>query len=316
MENKNIILRAVHGSVLYGTNTPESDSDYKGIYLPSKEECFLNQIQSNISSTTGKPNSKNTKDDIDIEIFSLQQFIKLACNGEMIVIDMLHTPDNMILDSSEIWKKLKENRSKFYSKHLFGYIGYIKKQTAKYGIKGSRLNAMKELLDILESFTVVPNDKRLGSIWDKLPINEYCKMVDNPKEYRWRSYECCGKQLQENMTFEYAYEIIKRLYDNYGSRALLAQQNLGVDHKAVSHAFRAGLQLKEIYTTGNLIYPLKDAEFIRDIKIGKFHYMNDGIGEKLEELLVDVEELASKSTYPEKIDMKWFDDFIINCYRS
>ena len=316
MENRNIIVKSIFGSKLYGTDTPESDNDYKSVYLPTKEDCYLNRIEKTINHTTGKAFSKNTKDDIDEETFSLQYFFKLVYNGEMIVIDLLHAPLKDLIVCSDIWMEIRANRNRFYTRNLSGYIGYIRKQTAKYGIKGSRLNAMKELLDIIEPFTTFPNDKRLGSIWDKLPINEYCKMVDNPKEYRWKSYECCGKQLQENMTFEYAYEIIKRLYDSYGSRALLAQQNLGVDHKAVSHAFRAGLQLKEIYTTGNLIYPLKDADFIRDIKVGKFHYMNDGIGDKLEELLVDVEELALKSIYPEKIDMKWFDDFIINCYRS
>lgn len=316
MENKNIIVKSIFGSHLYGTDNENSDRDYKAVYLPSKEDCYLNRIEKSINHTTGKAYSKNSKDDIDEETFSLQYFFKLVYNGEMIVIDLLHAPVESLIVHTPIWSELRANRHRFYSKNLSGYLGYIRKQTAKYGIKGSRLNAMEELLKLLELFcTGLVNDRRLGFIWDKLPINEYCKYVDNPKEYRWKSYECCGKQLQENMTFEYAYEIIKRLYDSYGSRALQAQKNEGIDWKAVSHAFRAGLQLKEIYTIGNLIYPLKDATFIKNIKEGNFHYMNDGIGDKLEDLLVDVEELARTSTYPEKIDMEWFDDFIINCYR-
>ena len=82
MENKNIIVRSVFGSHLYGTETENSDHDYKGIYLPSKGDCFLNRVDSNISETTGKANSKNTKEDVDIDkkeedpINKVKDFIK------------------------------------------------------------------------------------------------------------------------------------------------------------------------------------------------------------------------------------------------
>ena len=316
MENKNIIVRSVFGSHLYGTETENSDHDYKGIYLPSKGDCFLNRVDSNISETTGKANSKNTKEDVDIEIFSLQEFMRLANNGEMIVIDLLHTPTHMILQDSDIWEDLRYFRSKFYTRNLAGYLGYIRKQTAKYGIKGSRLQAMEDVLNFLRNFSFKFGGDvvKLKDIWDRLPLNEYCRFVDNPKENRWLHYEVCGKQLQETMTAEYAYEIIKRMYDSYGERAQMAKKNEGIDWKAVSHAFRAGFQLKEIYSTGDLKYPLVDADYIRDIKVGKFHYMNDGIGEKLEEMLLEIEDLAKKSTYPDKMDKEWMENFILGCY--
>jgi predicted nucleotidyltransferase len=34
----NLIVKTIFGSRLYGTNNEESDLDYKGIYLPTKEE--------------------------------------------------------------------------------------------------------------------------------------------------------------------------------------------------------------------------------------------------------------------------------------
>ena len=48
MENKNFIIKSVFGSHLYGTDTPESDRDYKGIFIPSMEDCVLNQIKNTI----------------------------------------------------------------------------------------------------------------------------------------------------------------------------------------------------------------------------------------------------------------------------
>jgi hypothetical protein len=237
--------------------------------------------------------------------------MRLAVNGEMIVIDMLHAPMSAIIETSETWELLHDNRARFYSKNLSGYLGYIRKQTAKYSVKGSRLSAMEEVLAALSKYD---ESEKLVVAWGALPINDYCSMVENPKESRWRHYQCCGKQLQETMSIAYAKEIIQNTHDRYGARAELAKQNEGVDWKAVSHAFRAGLQLKEIYETGDLKYPLRDADYIRDVKVGKLHYVNDGIGERLDRLLVEVEALAGRSSFPEKINTKWLDDFVLSCY--
>lgn len=302
------IVKMIFGSHLYGTSTENSDKDFKGLFLPSKEDCFLGKISKAISFHTGDSFSKNTKDDIDEETFSLQYFLKLAINGEMIVIDMLHAPDDKIIEKSKIWERLKSNRSKFYTKNLAGYIGYIRKQTAKYGVKGSRLEAMKGVLSVLNG------TGRMADVWHFLPVNDYCFFVENPKEQRWKSYEVCGKQIQESMLISYAKEIIQKTFDRYGDRAKLAQANEGIDWKAVSHAFRAGYQLLEIYRTGDLKYPLESAKFLTDIKVGKMHYINDGIQEMLDKMLFDVEMEAANVALPEKVDVKWCEDFILEQY--
>lgn len=100
------IVKMLFGSHLYGTDTEESDKDYKGIFLPPFEDCVLNKIPKSLNKSTSGKDSKNTKDDIDEEIFSLQYFIKLACEGQTVAIDMLHAPDEMIIETSDIWKEL------------------------------------------------------------------------------------------------------------------------------------------------------------------------------------------------------------------
>jgi predicted nucleotidyltransferase len=307
----NLILKMIHGSHLYGTNSELSDKDYKGIYLPNINDCILNRISKTIQNKTKIGQGKNCPTDVDEEIFSLQYFIQLAINGEMIVLDMLHCPEQFLIQASPIWDKLHSYRSKFYSKNLAGYLGYIRKQTAKYCVKGSRLDAMKQVLDVLSKYD---GDLKLTQAWPKLPINEYSQIVTNPKENRYKFYSCCGKCLHETMSISYAKKIVEDTYNRYGDRAKAAQDNAGIDWKAVSHAFRAGLQLQEIYTTGDLKYPLKDAQIIKDIKYGKYHYVNDGIGEKLDNLLLVVEDLAKKSDFPEKIDKDFLNDFILSCY--
>jgi len=309
----NTIVKMIFGSNLYGTNTPDSDQDFKGIYLPSPSECYLGKIQKSINTSTGKNNFKNTKDDIDEEIFSLQYFLELGKNGEMIVIDMLHAPSDLIISTSPIWRVLQANRKRlFYSKNLSGYLSYIRTQTAKYGIKGSRLAAMKNLKEYLYKSPNL-NDK-MSTIWDNLPINKYCFHIDNSKENRWNHYECCGKQIISTQSIENAFILITNMYNSYGERAKQAEANNGIDWKAVSHAFRAGYQLNELYTTEDLKYPLKDAEFLKDLKLGKFHYKNDLIGEKLEKLYDDIIDLSNKSKFPDKVSDVELDNFIVGCY--
>jgi hypothetical protein len=49
-----IILQMKHGSHLYGTNTPLSDLDIKGIFLPTIEQIFLNNIPKHITKNSKK----------------------------------------------------------------------------------------------------------------------------------------------------------------------------------------------------------------------------------------------------------------------
>lgn len=118
----NRIVKMKFGAHLYGTATSDSDVDYKGIFLPSKDEVLLGRIPKSHSHSTGKHQSRNTKNDIDVEIYSLHYFVKHACDGQTVAMDMLHAPEDMILQSSNIWEAIIKNRHKFYTKNLKSFI--------------------------------------------------------------------------------------------------------------------------------------------------------------------------------------------------
>jgi len=308
----NLIVKSIFGSHLYGTNNKNSDTDYKGIYLPTMDDCYLNNISKSINNSTGNDDSKNGKDDVDEEIYSLQYFMRLALKGEMIVIDMIHTPDEFVVKKhSYLWDALRYNRKMFYSKTLHGYLGYIKTQTSKYGVKGERLDSMIKFKEFLSS---KPSHEKLSVMWDELPQNEFAMYVENIYNPTIGMYECCGKKFHDTVTVEYTLDIITRLSDNYGARAKMARDNEGIDWKAVSHAFRACYQLIEIYKTGDLIYPLERAEYIRDIKEGKLHFKDDNLSKKLDNLLVSANILAEGSDYPKKVNVHELNKFILKCY--
>ena len=95
-------VKILFGSHLYGTNTPDSDRDYKGVFLPTRREVLLGEIPKNITESTGNRYSKNGAGDVDTEMFSLHQFIKLAIDGQTVAFDMLHAPSEFILSGSPV----------------------------------------------------------------------------------------------------------------------------------------------------------------------------------------------------------------------
>lgn len=311
-EERNLIVKMIFGSHLYGTNTPRSDMDYKGVFMPTAEEILLGKIPRSINSSTKKRgDDKNSAEDVDTEFYSLHYFISLACEGETAALDMLHAPANMLIESSPIWDEIVANREKFYTKNLKAFIGYARRQASKYGIKGSRLNDAKTVLDFLMSKN---QSLRLSNIWAELPTGEHI-FKQPPNVNGERMYEVCGRKINESAHVSYSLDIVKRFHDAYGERAKQAADNKGIDWKAVSHALRAAYQVRQILTEGTITFPLKEAGFLILVKNGAYGYL-DEVAPELEALMNEVENLAEKSTLPEKADRKYWERFIIKHARQ
>jgi predicted nucleotidyltransferase len=300
-----IIVKMKFGAHLYGTATPDSDMDYKGIFLPTKEELLLGRVPKSHNYSTGKGESRNTKNDIDIELYSFHYFIKLACDGQTVAMDMLHAPENMILQKSNIWAAIVKNKQKFHTKNLRSFIDYARRQASKYGIKGSRINAALQVLEILKK---EDSSKKMREVWNQLPRVEHCYDVA-PDPNGMRQYQVCGKSFQESATIGYVIPIVEKFYNDYGRRAKLAAENKNIDWKAVSHALRAAYQTKEILTENTINFPLRTADFLIKVKQGKLDYLSE-VGPVLEVLMEEVESLALTSNLPQTVDRQFWDQFI------
>ncbi len=302
-----LIVKMKFGSHLYGTDTKESDVDYKGIFLPTKKEILLNDIPKCRSFSTGSDVEKNNPGDVDEEIYSIHYFLKLACDGQTVAMDMLHAPEKMLLESSDIWKEIVNEKQRFYTKNINSFVKYARRQASKYGIKGSRLNAALKVLSVLKT---KGSETKLRAVWQELPRNEYCHDTGvDPNGMR--QYQVCGKTFQESAAIGYVAPIIEKFYNDYGHRAKLAAENKNIDWKAISHAVRAAIQTKEILTTGTIKYPLKDAPFLLDIKSGRLDYTNK-VAPALESLMDEVENLVNESTLPDKVNVEYWKNFLCN----
>ena len=300
------------GSHLYGTVTEDSDLDFKGIFLPTEKQILLNHIPKCYSFTTKETNeAKNTKDDVDNEIYSLHYFLDLACSGQTVALDMLHAPPEVIIEETAIWRFIINERKRFYTKNLNAFVGYARKQAAKYGIKGSRLNETKTVINYLDKFD---SDWKMLEIWDSLPLGEHIKFAQNPVTNQIE-YEVCGRKVQSTATVGYCKEVFTKYYNNYGERAKKAARNEGIDWKAVSHALRAAYQTRQILTEGTITFPLKEADYLIKVKKGKLHYLKE-VAPNLEVLMTEIEELSVASQLPEKTNRKYWDDFLIKVLRN
>jgi len=314
MEDKTVV-KMVFGSHLYHLNNENSDMDYKGVLLPSAEDILLQRADFHISKSTGKDDSKNGVDDIDEEYFSLARFLKLASKGETVAIDMLHAGCDKVLESNPIWNMLVENRTMFYTKNMKAYIGYVRKQAAKYGVKGSRLAVLEEAIKIAN----YDNGGALciGEILHMLPIGEHSQVIDITNEQTGEQtfYEICGRKFQDTNLIPYFIECLEKIYSGYGARAQAAKENNGIDWKAISHALRAGYQAKYIYSEGGFTYPLPETQFLKDVKEAKLDYLTE-VQPVLEDLVDEVMVLADESDFPEKVNMKEIENMILDIHKD
>ncbi len=308
----NTLLGTVlHGSKLYKLDNPSSDTDHKSIHLPSLNDCVLFRATKNSQTKEGEGSGKK-----EHESFALQEFLRFAANGEDMTVTMLHAqPEDVIVDSP-VYTYLRESRKRFYTKHMRGALGFAKSQATKLGHRGNRMATAERVLTALK----VAQDKGVGRLyqcWDDLPDGEHIlrtTSLGNRDNVDKRIYEVCGKGLPATIEPRYAIEILEKLVGGYGDRVRAAKEMDGNDWKALHHSFRVGYQLQHIYQDGGFRFPLPESQFLRDVKEGKLSYMDDKLGEKLDELISLVERLAEASDYPTKVDSKWVDSIILNAY--
>lgn len=299
------LVNMVFGSHLYGTNSPTSDRDFKGVYLPTLNQMLLGRFPKSINENSKQDSSeRNTATDTDKETYSLHYFLELAKKGETVALDMLHAPKSALLETSWEWEYLVRHRSEFYTKNLSSLVGYARKQASKYGVKGSRLAEAKDVLTVLRNSHPTWKVSQLLTI---LPTGQHCGLMTAEGV---TFYQVCGRKLTLNASVLHYIPMVENFIKEYGDRAKQAEENQGIDWKAVSHAFRAAYQVRGILKDGDFTYPLPETEFLRSVKSGSLHFKNE-VGPKLDTLMDEVEALSVASSLPESVNSEWVDEMLL-----
>ena len=284
---KSIIFKCITGSQLYGTSTPESDTDVRGVFTPPENYYFgfldnIEQVEKKVPDET---------------FWEIRKFFKLCLDNNPNILELLFVPEQFILEVTSYWDEIIENRDLFLSqKAVHTFSGYamaqlhrIKQhrqwllhpverqpQRSDYGLPDDRaliskdeLNAFVELErnygnDIVSKFNINMNT---------LAIFQKEKEFQNANKH-WNEYETWKKQRNPARA------------EN--------ERKFGYDTKHAMHLFRLIEEGKELLTTGNITFPRYDKDELLAIRAGAYTYDQliekigdvDGIFEKLKPAFV------------------------------
>lgn len=317
------IMRIKFGSHLYGTATPKSDEDFKSIFIPDARSILLQRAKGVLTNQRPEADGeKNVAGEVDEERFSLQRYLGLLAEGQTVAVDVLFAPKWARTEPcSPIWEEIVANRSRLLTGKSAAFVGYVKTQASKYGIRGSRVAAARAALGLLSTAVMRHGyafklHMILGDIMEMVATTEHMSIVNIPNSNGAddRHWEVCNRKLPFTASIGSAHDILDKVVREYGHRALAAERNEGVDWKALSHAVRIAQQALELLSTGHVTFPRPNTSELIAIKLGERPYKH--VAEQIESLLVEVEAAALASSLRDEPDLEWIDDLVAEVYRT
>jgi predicted nucleotidyltransferase len=340
-----IIFEAIAGSQAYGTNTPQSDIDIRGIFvLPLRERLSLvNKVE------------EVGDDKQDTKYYELEKFMLLAAQCNPNIAEMLFLPQDCIQICTPVMQEIINNRNLFISKRAFNtFFGYSVAQIKKAKGRNKYVNCPQpETPPTKEDFCWILDNSWEGHLWDmparprrfkdcdsSIDLAEYnaAALEHIANTYRLYYYGSRAKGVFrgdetivcENIPMEderekYRFLMIynKDAYDqalkqwhsywdwkNNRNEARWVDQEKGLlnyDQKNMMHCMRLLWSGENILKSGEPIvrFEGEKLQYLRDIRAGKFSY--ETIMAEVEKKMGELKEIANNSTLPDKADIKKID---------
>lgn len=291
----NVIFKTLHGSRLYGTHTEESDYDYKGIVIPTKEYFlgFLNKFEQH--------ETKNP----DCVLYDIRKFFKLAADCNPNIIEVLFAPEECFEICTPLGQKVLDIRDKFLSKkakHTFA--GYAHSQLKRMKTHRAWLMSPPKVRPDRKDYGLPENQKVVTNLTPEI----YQKLIHS--EFIEDDY------LKDLLAKELAYQSALKEWNSYENwkanrnpeRAEI-ERKYGIDTKNSYHLIRLLRMCVEILETGQVIVRRPDAEELLAIRNGAWSY--EQILKHAEELDKKAEELYATTTLPHSPDRNELDRLCI-----
>lgn len=321
------IFLTKHGSQAYGTSTPQSDLDIKGIAIAPKE-YYLGYLNSFEQAEVREP--------LDAVIYDVRKFFKLASDCNPNIIEVLFTDIGDWILATEAWTDIHAHRYEFLSKKaLHTFSGYAvaqvkriqshrhwllnqpKKQPERsdFGLKNGESTIGKEQLGVINARISKLSDNLAGKGLTK-PEVEAPEVEDNLVR-TVVALNDLSKELIPIIIAERKYASACRNWSSFQKwkternedRAKLEAQ-FGYDTKHGAHVVRLLRMLTEILRDGEVVVRRPDAEELLEVRRGAWSY------DKLMEFATDVEkslpDILAKSPLPYEPDRKALDEVLVN----
>ena len=316
MAERKVIYECRHGSWLYGTNTPESDEDFKGVFLPSTEDILglgkcPEEWAFNVKLSDG---DRNTAGDVDRKYDSLKRFINLCAQGQPGQIEMLFALPQSVTALTTEWLVVASHTQNFLSKKgIRPFLGFAIAQANKAVIKGENLNHIDRLIEGCVHIHDQNEPIKLG-LFESFGKTYFCNVQVERfvNEHGFDQIRVAGRQFDTGTAVKTFKQALLKLKERYGTRSKAAAEK-GYDYKSLMHAVRLLEQAEEYLLKGFVSMPRPNPEELLKIKRGEvdrdwFDYLNDWV------LRIETEVLP-KSTLPEEPDWEALKTMCIKMHR-
>lgn len=301
MAERNLLFKIKSGSYLYGTNIEgKSDEDYLGVFIPDQDYVLGTKRCEQVEMKTNPSDSKraNNKEDVDSTIYSLIKFIHLAEQNNPTLLETFFAPDNCLVRDTELGKLLRNAYPLFVSKKSkHTYLGYSFSQKMKVMNKKERYSKFIQAYDQVKQWIEKGHEK----LPQRLTLNT--NLIEAGS---WRAFEK-GQDIIKTK------EAIKNEIEKYGTR-LEGIKQFDFDPKFLSHVVRLVDEGLEILNTGRLQFPLKNVEYIKEVKAGK-HELGHVL-EYVDEKEKLIEEAGKNSKLPDTADHQAINDLQIKILKE
>ena len=316
--------------------------------LQQKEYALGEIYMEPIISEKGKQvncNRNNLKK-VDVKIFSLQKFIQLCSKADTNALDLLFSlnnnnipqytysvttrqkkeePKNLWNNSVYVaksyipfWYILQHKDKLINTDRLESPITYAFKQATKYGIKGKRLKVLQEVLECALNLCKSKSEayvrdlvvyEPLQHLFEDEPDHLKTVCLDNKGTEDYYLY-VCGVQHQFNLELDkFIKRIEEKINKEYTSQRTKDAAD-GNDWKALSHAIRVLLEVKQLLEDGTITFPCIENRFLLRIKQGKIN--REVIDEFFNKQLSNILEKVKLNELGWKYDEEFWNEFILN----
>ncbi len=259
-----LILKVLAGSRAHGLETPDSDTDTRGVCIPPRRFLLgLSRFEQHVS------------DDGDHVVWSLRKFVSLACKGNPNLIEVLYTDPAHQLHLDPLGERLLAERSLFLTCQVgTSFVRYAEQQ----------LGRMERHYRWLASPPQgQPNPREFGG----REVRGGYRFPDTAAEKAYRSA----------MKHWTAYRTWRR--DRNPARAAL-EERYGYDTKHAMHLCRLLRMGREILEEGVVRVFRPDADWLRGVRGGALSY--EDLLELARAEVEALPALAATSSLPERPD--------------
>lgn len=343
----------IRGSHSYGTNIPESDIDYGGVFIQGLDDILGNKYVEQIND-----------DNNDVVIYEIRRFLELLAIANPSVLELLFTPEDCVIYKHPLFDELLEMREEFITKMCFDSIGgYARQQIYKAKGMNKMQNweansvARKAPIDFcyihigtnsynLKEYLLSNNIDQLKCGLSKIPhsVDLYTLYYDDSENHRFRglcfedSNQLRLSSIPKSSTFGIGNNIKDLGYISYSKDAYtqhcssykkyqdwltkrnterwVSVKNHGqqIDGKNLLHATRLSNMSREIAEGKGLNVRRDNRDYLISIRKGEVN-----LQELIDNIEIDMKEINSlkdSSNLPDSVDSEKVNEILIRIRRS